>query len=177
MYKKLRNVFFLSVVILFYSCKSTASLSEITALKKVVSEKSFEIAANSATPVAFVNVRGIENLLPPGSTQGLINLVSTQNYVKIKKDSLLMDLPYFGELQIAGGYTSEAGLKFEGIPDSSKVTFNSKNNTYLIEYTLKLKNEILRISLTMYASRSCYFVINSSNRTTITYNGKWKELQ
>ena len=113
MFINFRILFFFAIGLLFYNCKSTASIAEIENLKRVVNETNFEITANSATPIAFANTRGLENLLPPGSNVANINLSNIQNYIKIKKDSLIMNLPYYGELQIVSGYNSEVGLTFE----------------------------------------------------------------
>ena len=38
---------------LFYNCKSTASIAEIENLKRVVNETNFEITANSATEIVL----------------------------------------------------------------------------------------------------------------------------
>lgn len=177
MFINFRILFFFAIGLLFYNCKSTASIAEIENLKRVVNETNFEITANSATPVAFANTRGLENLLPPGSNVANINLGSIQNYIKIKKDSLMMDLPYYGELQIVSGYNSEAGLKFEGIPSDAIITFNPKKNNYSLMYEVKTKNENLKILISMYASKRCSFSINSSSRTTIFYDGFWKVIE
>jgi hypothetical protein len=177
MFINLRKLFFFAIGMLFYNCKSTASIAEIENLKRVVNETNFEITANSATPIAFANTRGLENLLPPGSNVANINLSNIQNYIKIKKDSLIMNLPYYGELQIVSGYNSEVGLTFEGIPSDAINTFNTKKNNFLLMYEVKMKNENLKILITMYASKRCSFSINSSNRTTISYDGSWNEIE
>lgn len=168
---------FICVFLLFYNCKSSVTLAEMTALKNAISRNSIQITANSATPIAFANTKGIENLLPPGSNVANINLINNQNFLIIKKDSLLMDLPYYGELQISNGYNSDGGLKFEGIPSESNIGFNEKKNYYLLTYQVKAKNESLRIMITMYAGKRCSFSINSSKRTTISYDGTWKEIE
>ena len=177
MFINFRILFFFAIGLLFYNCKSTASIAEIENLKRVVNETNFEITANSATPIAFANTRGLENLLPPGSNVANINLSNIQNYIKIKKDSLIMNLPYYGELQIVSGYNSEVGLTFEGIPSDAINTFNTKKNNFLLMYEVKMKNENLKILITMYASKRCSFSINSSNRTTISYDGSWNEIE
>ena len=89
----------------------------------------------------------------------------------------MMDLPYYGELQIVSGYNSEAGLKFEGIPSNAIITFNPKKNNYSLMYEVKTKNENLKILISMYASKRCSFSINSSSRTTISYDGFWKVIE
>ncbi|WP_445756255.1 DUF4251 domain-containing protein [Polaribacter sp.] len=88
-----------------------------------------------------------------------------------------MNLPYYGELQIVIGYNSEAGLKFEGIPSESNISFNEKKNNYLLRYKVNVKNESLQIVITMFASKRSSFSINSGSRTPILYDGYWKEIE
>jgi hypothetical protein len=172
-----KRFFILAITIILYNCKSTATIAEIENLKRVINEKNFKITANSATPVAFANVRGLENLLPPGSNLANINLANIQNYIKVKTDSLLIDLPYYGELQIVSGYNSDAGIKFEGFPSTSKFVFNEKKSSYQIYFEAQLKNENIKIFITLFANKRSSFSINSSSRTTITYDGTWKEIK
>lgn len=177
MFVNFRLFFILAIGLLFYNCKSTATIAEIENLKRVVNEKNFEITANSATPVAFANTRGLENLLPPGSNLANINLTNIQNFIKIKNDSLQIALPYYGELQIATAYNADAGINFEGFPTTSKFEFKEQKSTYQINYAMQLKNENINIFITLFANNRCSFAINSSNRTSITYDGTWKEIK
>ncbi|MDP4989275.1 MAG: DUF4251 domain-containing protein, partial [Polaribacter sp.] len=71
----------------------------------------------------------------------------------------------------------EVGLTFEGIPSDAINTFNTKKNNFLLMYEVKMKNENLKILITMYASKRCSFSINSSSRTTISYDGFWKVIE
>lgn len=167
----------LLISLLFYNCKSTATVAQIENLKRVVNERNIEITANSATPIAFANTRGLENLLPPGSNLANINLINTPNFIKIQKDSLQVDLPYFGELRIVSGYNSESGIHFDGIPTKTTIGFNEKRMSHEIMYDVKSKNETFRISITLFSNNRSSFIINSSNRTTISYDGTWKELK
>ena len=172
------KVLFLSFILVsFFNCKSTVTLLEIETMKTIVEDKNFTIVANSAIPVAFVNVRGIENLLPPGSNLANISLINIQNNFTIKNDSVFLDMPFYGERRFASGYGTESGLQFTGKPDAIKTEFNAKKNKYDIVYSLNAKNESLRISLTMFANKKCRFTVNSSLRSTIIYEGDWERIK
>jgi hypothetical protein len=172
-----RFLFITVLITSAYSCKSAATIAEIDTMKRIVSAKKIKITANSATPMGFANTRGLENLLPPGSNVANINLINIQNHVLVKGDSLLIDLPYYGELQIVTAYNSDAGINFEGIPTSSKFVFNERKKLYQLDFETKLYNESLRMSITLFPNKRSSFVINSSSRTTITYDGFWKEIE
>tara|TARA_R110002096_G_C14338257_1_gene701926 strand:+ start:163 stop:696 length:534 start_codon:yes stop_codon:yes gene_type:complete len=169
------RVLFLSILcISFLSCKSSATLAEIENLKETATSKNFTIISDSANPTALMNTRGIENLLPPGNNLANISLVNIQNNFTIKNDSIFLDMPFYGERRFGGGYGTESGLQFEGIPEKVESSFNPKKNTYEFEYLLNTKTESLRISLTLFANKTSRFTVNSSHRSTITYNGKWE---
>jgi len=169
------RILFLSILyISFFSCKSSATLAEIETLKETAMSSNFIVRANSANPTGLVNTRGLENLLPPGSNLGHISLVNTQNNLTVKNDSIYLDMPFYGERRFSSGYGSEAGFQFEGIPEKVESSFNQKKDTYEFKYWLNAKNESLQISLTLFANKSSRFTVNSSHRSTITYNGNWK---
>lgn len=171
---KFRFLFLSILCITFFSCKSTATLAEIEILKEIAMSKNFIITAESANPTALMNTRGLENLLPPGSNLANITLVNNQNNFTIKNDSIFLDMPFFGERRFSGGYGTESGLQFEGIPENVESSFNEKKNTYEFEYLLNTKAESLQISLTLFTNKTSRFTVNSSHRSTITYNGRWE---
>ena len=171
---KFRLLFLSILTITFFSCKSTASLAEIEYLKETATSKNFIITADTANPTGLMNTRGLENLLPPGSNLGHISLVNIQNNFTIKNDSISLDMPFYGERRFGGGYGTDTGLQFEGIPENVQSSFNQKKNTYEFEYLLNTKTESLQISLTLFANKTSRFTVNSSHRSTITYSGNWK---
>jgi hypothetical protein len=162
------------VVLLCYNCKSTATVAEISNLKEVVAGENFEVNSTFANPLALANVSGLENLLPPGSNIAQINLANIQNYFIVSKDSISLDLPFYGERYMNNGYGTDNGLKFDGKFEKNKMTYNAKRNDYLLEYWLNSNREKLRVAVTLYPNNSSSITVNSSHRSTITYKGNWK---
>ncbi|QTE23132.1 DUF4251 domain-containing protein [Polaribacter cellanae] len=169
----------LSVLVIFMNCgstKNTATPHEINELKETLNNKEIEITFNWARPLGLNNnVRGIENLLPPGSTASNINLVGNSNFFRIKRDSLHIDLPYYGQQQMARGYNSESGIKFEGVPDKNNKVFDVKKRAYILKYSFNDKNDNYNAILTLFVNKRSDLRINSSNRTAISYSGNWQE--
>jgi len=99
----MKQILYIFVIVLLYSCSSTklATEKDLSDLNSTLDKGYFMFEANSANPVAFANVRGIENLLPPGSNTASINLVNNPNYLRVRNDSLYISLPYFGEQQLS----------------------------------------------------------------------------
>lgn len=170
-----RILVFILMSMSLFCCKSVASLAEIETLKEVVANKNYVFIANSATPIAFANTIGIGSLLPPGSNIANISLSNIDNFLKISNDSIKMDLPFYGERHIVNGYGENNGLAFIGKTEETKSIFNSKKNSYSIRYQLKSKNESFQLSLILFTSKKATLTVNSSSRSTISYDGYWKE--
>lgn len=175
------RIILLSLFVVFISCgslKNTATDAEINTLKETVLQKNIEVTFNWARPLALNNgVTGLQNLLPPGSTVNNINLIGNPNFFRIKNDSIHMDLPYYGQQQMRGGYNSETGVKYKGPVKSAKKTFDEKKGIYILKYGLDAKNEFYNVTLTLFANtKKSTLTVNSSNRTSISYDGNWKVL-
>lgn len=170
-------IFSLSLFIGCYSSKKTISNQQINTLKKAVEESGYTVISDELNPIGLINAKGVENLLPRGSSLAGINLTDNPNYFKVQKDSVQLYLPYYGEQQMGGAYTSESGLTFKGIPDFVSKSFDSKKNKYEIKYRLNAENESLTANLTLYANNSSIIRINSSIRTPIIYYGKWTVIE
>jgi hypothetical protein len=176
----MKQILYIFVIVLLYSCSSTklATEKELSDLNSTLDKGYFIFEANSANPVAFANVRGIENLLPPGSNTASINLVNNPNYLRVRNDSLYISLPYFGEQQLSIGYnSSNSGIQFEGIPKKTTSKFNKKKQKQELVFDVRTEGESLKMVLTLYPNRSAKLDVNSSHRTSIFYYGKWKPIE
>lgn len=167
-------------LVLFMSCassKNKVTPIQIETLKELVATKNIKAEFDSANPLSFNIVQGIERLLPPGSAPGAINLIGNPNFFKIKKDSVFIDMPYFGERQLSGGYNAENGIKFSGIPKKEIITYNTKKQAFILKYWLQAKSESYTVILTLFANKNAILDVNSSYRTNIDYRGNWQALE
>lgn len=168
------------LLILFFfqtaiSCKSTATVVEMNALKEVVESQNFNFVADSANPMPIANVSGLQNLLPRGSNMANINLNDITNFLNIKGDLIDLDMPYYGVNRMVTTYnTRNVGMQFKGKIKSSDIKFNAKKNKYTLKYTIKTDMESLALILVMFPNQTATLSINSSHRNSISYNGKWK---
>lgn len=176
----MKNTLLLIVLVLFYSCasKKLASEEEIAIFKDAVENNKIKFEASSANPIGFANVRGIENLLPPGSSMANINLASNANHLIIKNDSINLHMPYFGENQLSTGYnTRDVGYILKDKPTKEKINYNSKKQEYNLNYSVKNNEEFLQLFLTLFPNKTARLDINSSHRTSIFYYGKWEVIE
>jgi hypothetical protein len=170
----------LGFLIIFISCASLKteiiSQKQITTLKEVVTSKNFEVISDWAQPFGLnAGMTGLQGLIQPGSSINNISLIGNPNFFKSQKDSVCIDLPYFGEQQMSRGHNFNGGIKFKGKVDNYKASFNEKKNVYTLKYWLKGAGESYAVILTMFANNNSTLSITSSHRTTINYIGNWKK--
>mgnify|MGYP001011630982 CR=1 FL=1 len=172
-----KPILFFFVILITLSCKSTASVAEINQLKSVIAAKKFELEFTNAVPVAFVNVTGIEQLLPPGSTRANINLVNNPNHFKMNGEEVDLLLPFYGEQQINKGYsTNYSGFEYKGPYQKYTEKYNKRKQEYTLNYWLNTTDENVRAVLTLFPNQKCILIISSSTRISITYYGNWQSM-
>lgn len=145
-------------------------------LENRVESRDFSLVARWAFPLMTQGVTSVANsgLLPPGSSANRIDLMGNANYFRVRGDSLLISLPYFGERQIGGGYADrDVGIRFEGVPLSYST--KKENDKVTVEINLKDQSETLRFYLFLFPSGKAEINMNSSHRSSIRYSGRMVE--
>lgn len=162
---------------LFLSCASKSSIvsnQAVKSLKEAVENKTIRFTGRSASPLNFGNNLSAYNLLPPGSNQAFINLANINNHLTIDKDSITMDLPFYGEQRMINAYkNNDNSFIFNQKLNEKTVVFNPKKSTYTIKMWVKGRQESLRINYTLHPNNSAQMVVNSTHRNSITYRGVW----
>lgn len=125
-----------------------------SAIKKSVDDKSYTFTANQATPLGG----------------GPVILTSVYD-LRIKGDSVISFLPYFGRAYFDVGYNpTDGGIKFTSTKFNYKKVEKSKGGW---EITIKPEDVRNVISLVLRVSKDGYasLYISSNNRDAITYDG------
>ncbi len=171
-------------LLLLWGCSSSSKVStytdgQIGAFKDFVNSKSYEFIASTANPIPGRGMMAVANsgLLPPGSTMSNIQLQGTSNYLKIEGDTISAFLPYYGERQSGGGYNSDAGIVFDGIPSDYKEEYDAQKNEMRITFTISEKSEGYRVTMNLFPNKKATVVVTSSQRFAIRYLGDLKELE
>lgn len=159
---------------------SQAATPKSIALDKLVTEKNFRITSDWASPTANSSLNAIANsgLLGAGNTAGNINLMGNTNFLKIKGDSIQADLPYYGERQMGGSYSSnDSGIKFNAIPTTFKSTKNENTLVHTISFQISGDtNEHYNITLSLSPNWTTEIMVSSSQRTSIRFRGTISEI-
>ena len=171
------------ILMLLMGCASSSKVSytsgQISAFRDFLNTKSYEFIASTANPVPGKGMMAVANsgLLPPGSTMSNIQLQGTSNYLRIEGDTISAFLPYYGERQSGGGYNSDAGIVFDGIPSDYKEEYNAQKNEMRIIFTISEKSEGYRVTMNLFPNKKATVVVTSSQRFAIRYRGDIKELE
>ncbi|WP_343486290.1 DUF4251 domain-containing protein [Allomuricauda sp. d1] len=175
--------FGLSVLVAFaLGCtgtKSKLSAEEQQKFDRMVQQEPIEFEADWAMPMTTNSINQISNagLLPPGSTAGRINLIGNVNYLKIKNDSVMAHLPYYGERQMGGGYNqNKTGIQFEGKAKNLEIQKDKKSGGYQIKFNISEKTEDYQVSMRVFPNLNTFVNVNSNQRFTISYQGHVKAL-
>lgn len=153
--------------------KNTDSTAQTKDFKKVMETKAFSFTADWANPMATQSLNSIANagLLPPGSNAGSIQLNGTSNFLKVEGDTVSANLPYFGERRFGGGYGSNTGIEFKGVPTSYDQAYNTDKNRFDITFLISEDMEAYNVTLTVFANKTANVIVNSNQRNPIRYAG------
>lgn len=177
----MKHLSFLILVFILVGCGSTKEMptaEKLSALKSAVENKKIKFEATSANAIGLASVRGIDNLMPAGSNQSNISLIGNSNYFTIDKDTIKMDLPYFGRQDISTSYNGgDEGFEFDGKYTTYSQKFDEKKGHYTLKITLKLKKETVNVNYILYANNKASLDIISTIRTTISYSGDWEAVE
>lgn len=124
-------------------------------IEKLINAKKFQFEARQANPLG-------------GKT---IDLTTNPNFVNFYPDRIKADMPYFGRAYYVP-YGGPGGIKFDGKPDSFKITQQKKNRGYLIQANVKNTQDIFMLTLSVSYDGYGTLTINSNNRNTISYYGE-----
>ncbi|MDF0705750.1 MAG: DUF4251 domain-containing protein [Bacteroidota bacterium] len=160
--------------------RNNATPEEIAELENLISNQRFEIRATWAQPMASQGLNSIANagLLPPGSTASRIDITGATAYLRVVGDSVMADLPYFGERRMGGYYNQDkAGIKFEGIPENLTFEPLKKGDGKTMSFTIDQDSEGFQVYAQLYPNGNARITISSTHRTNIWYQGNFREYE
>ncbi|PKD16052.1 hypothetical protein APR41_09650 [Salegentibacter salinarum] len=157
------HIKYLSIIfalILLQACGSSADTTKIAETKALIESREFEIEHDWLSPMAG----------------GRVNLIGNPNFIRFKKDSVNLFLPFFGERFSGGGYNSEGGIIYNGPLQDFEIS-SGRNNSQIIKFTTDQNSENLDFSINIFPEGDVNTRVNSSQRSFISYQGKIGELE
>ena len=166
-------------VLLLAACASskrqTYSAEELATFRSFLESKAYVFKARWANPLASQGLNAIANagLLAPGNTAGRIDLFNTNNTLEIKGDTVVANLPFYGERRIGVSYNPrDTGITFEETPRDFEITFDEKRQSYTMNFIVNNGTENYNVSGIFFPDSSGKVFINSTQRQAIGFTGK-----
>lgn len=175
----MKKILFIIVLISVFSGCGTANSRDTsrnsTILKEMVENKSFEIKSKRAYPLMTSAMQQLGNagLFGNGSTAGNIDIAAHGNFLRMKNDSVMANLPFYGERHMGGGYTNSSGIEFKGVPNNLQIT-KGKKNAYEIRFDINDSNsntENYQVYIKLTPNLTSNIMIISSHRNSIQFTG------
>lgn len=166
-----RTVILITVCILMNSLVFSQSKKE---LKKEQEEKEYQKV------LTLIEGRNFEFEADWATAQGgrRVNLISNPNFLKIKNDSAIIYLPYFGTLtSAASAMTSDGGIIFSGPVENYEMTHNDKKKKISLKFITTTKDDSYIFYVTVFREGNTLVNMNSNFRSAIKYDGKTGELR
>ena len=148
--------------------KTTFLLSIISAMAPAWSQETSS-AKNLVETQTYVFVP--QTVLPSG---GGSRQLSPEYSVRISKESVVSDLPYFGRVYSAPLGKNDGGIKFNSV-DFSYSTKNRRKGGWDIAIKTKDVSDVQQLFFTISENGNATLRVISTNRQTISYNGYIKE--
>jgi len=161
--------------LMLFGCGASQKIKESnSALDQLMANKSFEIDIRTAEPQLTQAMGQIANsgLLGPGNSVSRIDVNGSGYFIRIEGDSVAAELPYYGEQQMGGGYTSNTGIKFNGITEDLEIIKDEMKQGYTIKFTIGASAETFFVATTVGNNATSSTAVRSSNRNRIRYAGK-----
>ncbi|MNF38562.1 hypothetical protein D3C84_195140 [compost metagenome] len=157
------------IIVMFLLLVGSTVFSQEKTKKQLKEERKIEKQKQTAILVDskdFVFIA--DKALPQGYKT--IDLTTNPNYVKFQPDFIKSEMPFFGRAYSGSGYGGDGGLDFEGKPE--EFTIEKGKNSYKVKAVVKGDNDTYTLLLSVFFEGSASLTINSSKRSTISYNGE-----
>lgn len=100
-----------------------------------------------------------------------IDLTTRSNFLVIKDDKAVADMPYFGRAFSAGYSSTDGGVKFDGPMEEVNIQKNDKKRRIIVRFKVRSPDDTYSCSLTVTGPEAATLSVSSNKRQTITYNG------
>jgi len=178
--KLLKMVLLAGLTSLIFGCGASKQIKEPNAaLDQMMNQSAFRIAVVSAEPQLTQAMSQVMNsgVLAPGNSMSRIDVAGEGYFIKVQGDSVAAQLPYYGERQMGGGYDSDAGINFEGIPKNLEIIKDETKQSYTVKFSIHSSSEMYFVTTMVGNNASSTTVISSSQRNRIRYNGDLKAVK
>ncbi|RZN83508.1 MAG: DUF4251 domain-containing protein [Winogradskyella sp.] len=142
--------------------------------KALIESGNFKFEAKWAIPLG----NDISNLglsIPGGSAifqGGRVDISNNSNMVSIDGNNADVYLPYFGRVFFPKRVSNERGIQYKGEIEDYTVDYNEKKKIIILKFKANSPGDFLKFIYRINYGGSTTLTVNSTNRQTISYNGR-----
>ncbi|WPO78839.1 DUF4251 domain-containing protein [Flavobacterium sp. KACC 22761] len=158
----------LSILIVFVSFLSFPAFAQGKSKKELKAERELQKQKEIEALIDSKNfVFEAQKATPQGGR--LLNLDYNTYFLKFNETKTTCDLPFFGRAYNVA-YGGDGGIKFEGVPENTKIDKSKKKVT--VKTTVKGKDDVFDLLFTIFFDGGASLSVTSNNRAPISYDGE-----
>jgi hypothetical protein len=162
----------LLVILFSLTLMQVSAQTDKTATEKLVASKNFVFKATRANPMSESS---LYQILGPNGVNNVLDLSNGRYHLRVTKDSIVADLPFFGRSFSAPMNTDNTGTRFTSKDFKYSTTKRKKN--WIITIEPKDVQDSQKLILRISESGSAILSINNYNRQNISFDGYIKAIQ
>jgi hypothetical protein len=146
--------------------------TEKAATERLVASKNFVFKATRANPI---NEPSLNQIVGPAAINNLLDLSGERYYLRVTKEMITADLPFFGRSYSASMNPAENGIKFS----SKDFTYSStrKKKDWIVTIEPKDVQDSQKLTLRISDSGYATLNVNNYNRQAISFDGSIVKLE
>ncbi len=152
------QMFTCGIMIVILACgssRNTGTVKNFEELRNLVNSGEFVIESEWVNPIG-----GSPVYVTPGS-----------NFIRFKDEKVEIFLQYFGVRHSGSGYGGNGGINYEGPVKELRINEEIDKNRMKLYFRGKHEGEDLQFFITLYSNGNANISVNSSQRSSISYQG------
>lgn len=159
------------LVLLFLYLTPVSAQTGNTSTEKLIASKNFVFNATRANPISEP---ALNQIMGPNAMNNILDLSNGRYYLRVTKDSIVADLPFFGRSYSAPMNTDDNGTRFNS--KDFKYSSAKKKKNWIITIEPKDVRDSQRVVISVSESGSAVLNVNNYNRQAISFDGDIAEI-
>jgi len=165
---------YLSAAVVLLLSNSLYAQTDKETTQKIIEAQNYVFVATTAYPLNQMDINNILSRMPGSNGSGAINLSGANYDVNVKKDSMVVYLPYYGRAYTARIGSNEGGIKFKSKDFTYKSEKKKKGNWIITMKPKDVKdtyNSNYNLTLNVSQTGYCTLIVTSNNQQPISFYG------
>lgn len=159
------------LILLSLNLMPVLAQTDKTDTEKLIASKNFVFNATRANPISEP---ALNQIMGPNAMNNILDLSNGRYFLRVTKDSIVADLPFFGRSYSAPMNTDDTGTRFTS--KDFKYSAIKKKKNWIITIEPKDVRDSQRLMIRVSESGSATLNVNNYNRQAISFEGDIKKI-